>query len=42
MVIYTQLSDVEGELNGLFTFDRRVFKADADRICELNARLKES
>jgi beta-galactosidase/beta-glucuronidase len=42
VVIYTQLSDVEGELNGLFTFDRRVFKADADRICELNARLKES
>ena len=38
--IYTQVSDVEDETNGLFTFDRKVlkvqpqnFKALMDRIC---------
>ena len=28
--IYTQVSDVEDEINGLLTYDRRVVKADAD------------
>ena len=27
--IYTQLSDVEDEINGLVTYDRRVVKPDA-------------
>ena len=38
--IYTQLSDVEDETNGLFTFDRKVLKVQLqeikllmDRIC---------
>jgi hypothetical protein len=39
--IYTQLSDIEDELNGLMTFDRRVLKVDADRLLELNNKLKE-
>jgi hypothetical protein len=30
--VYTQISDVEGELNGLLTYDRRVLKPDADRV----------
>ncbi|GHF41981.1 PA14 domain-containing protein [Streptomyces griseosporeus] len=30
--VYTQISDVEGELNGLVTYDRRVLKPDADRM----------
>ncbi|MFJ3641290.1 PA14 domain-containing protein [Streptomyces sp. NPDC090108] len=30
--VYTQISDVEGELNGLMTYDRRVLKPDADRL----------
>ncbi|MCK1820991.1 PA14 domain-containing protein [Streptomyces sp. XM83C] len=30
--VYTQISDVEGELNGLVTYDRRVLKPDADRL----------
>jgi hypothetical protein len=38
--IYTQLSDVEDELNGLLTFDRRVLKADETVLRELNARLE--
>ena len=38
--VYTELSDVEDELNGLLTFDRRVCKADAARLRALNARLR--
>ncbi|MGW8380799.1 PA14 domain-containing protein [Streptomyces sp. ODS28] len=30
--IYTQISDVEGELNGLMTYDRRTLKADPERL----------
>ena len=30
--IYTQLSDVEEEINGLYTYDRQVCKVDADRL----------
>ncbi|WP_369191279.1 PA14 domain-containing protein [Streptomyces sp. R08] len=30
--VYTQISDVEGELNGLMTYDRRVLKPDAQRV----------
>ena len=30
--VYTQLSDVEDELNGLMTYDRRVVKLDADAV----------
>ncbi|MFC8516205.1 PA14 domain-containing protein [Streptomyces sp. NPDC057257] len=30
--VYTQISDVEGELNGLTTYDRRVLKPDVQRV----------
>lgn len=40
--VYTQLSDVEDELNGLVTYDRRVVKLDAEDVRELNGRLKEA
>ena len=30
--VYTQLSDVEDEVNGLITFDRKVVKLDADTV----------
>ena len=40
--VYTQLSDVEDELNGLMTYDRLVVKLDADEVRELNERLKEA
>ena len=36
---YTQLTDVEDELNGLFTWDREVLKIDADVIRSVTARL---
>ena len=37
--VYTQLSDVEDEDNGLLTYDRAVLKIDAGTVRELNARL---
>lgn len=33
--VYTQLSDVEDELNGLLTYDRKVMKIDADEVKEI-------
>lgn len=41
-IVYTQLSDVEGELNGLYTYDREVLKADGDRLRKNAARLYET
>ena len=38
--VYTQLSDVEDELNGLMTYDRTVLKFPADAAREINERLK--
>jgi hypothetical protein len=37
--IYTQLTDVENEVNGLFTYDRAVLKFDAARLAAVNAGL---
>ncbi|MCT2590308.1 glycoside hydrolase family 2 [Streptomyces sp. N2-109] len=30
--VYTQITDLEGELNGLLTYDRKVVKPDVDRL----------
>lgn len=37
--VYTQLSDVEIETNGLFSYDRQTLKPDAGLLRELNTRL---
>jgi hypothetical protein len=37
--IYTQTTDVEGEVNGLFTYDRALLKMDEARIAAANRRL---
>lgn len=37
--IYTQLSDVEDELNGVLTYDRKVVKIDPKVMRELNEKL---
>jgi beta-galactosidase/beta-glucuronidase len=34
--IYTQTTDVEGEVNGLMTYDRKVIKLDEERVREIN------
>jgi hypothetical protein len=39
--VYTQLSDVEDEINGLFTYDREELKADAGMIKAVNDELLE-
>ena len=30
--VYTQTTDVEQEINGLWTYDRKVFKLDRDQV----------
>ncbi|HBX25032.1 MAG TPA: glycoside hydrolase family 2 [Firmicutes bacterium] len=40
IAIYTQLSDVEGEINGLVSFDRNIVKVDAFLMKELNKKLR--
>ncbi len=37
--IYTQLTDVECEINGLITYDREAIKVDIDMIKRVNAEL---
>ncbi|MEV4903112.1 PA14 domain-containing protein [Streptomyces albidoflavus] len=37
--VYTQISDVEGELNGLATYDRRVVKPDVKRVHDAHRAL---
>ena len=38
--VYTQLSDVEEELNGFVTFDREVIKVEPNKIKEINDQIK--
>ena len=40
--VYTQTTDVEGEVNGLITYDRKVGKVDVPRIAKGNKALIES
>ena len=40
--IYTQLSDVEGEINGLYTYDRKQCKVDRKAMLALADELKRS
>ena len=37
--VYTQVSDIEEEINGLFTYDRAEIKIDAEVIREINKEL---
>ncbi len=39
--VYTQVSDVEDELNGLFTYDRAVVKLPADKLKALNNEMMQ-
>ena len=40
--VYTQTTDVEGEVNGLMTYDRKVVKVDAERLAKINRTVIES
>lgn len=35
--VYTQTTDVEGEINGLVTYDRKVIKISADALKKMHA-----
>ena len=40
--VYTQTTDVEIEVNGLITYDRKVIKLDEERVSDINRRICES
>ena len=40
--VYTQTTDVEGEVNGIMTYDRKVMKMDEKRLHDANQRLVHS
>ena len=40
--VYTQTTDVEGEVNGLMTYDRKVVKMDEKKLNEVNTKVIES
>lgn len=40
--VYTQTTDVEGEVNGLITYDRKVIKVEEDRIKKINQEISNS
>ena len=37
--VYTQTTDVEGEVNGLMTYDREVVKFDAESLTAIHQAL---
>ena len=40
--VYTQTTDVEGEINGLITYDRKVIKIEEDRLRKINLEICNS
>ena len=40
--IYTQVTDIEDELNGLLTWDREIVKVDQDAVRTINRELQEA
>jgi len=40
--VYTQTTDVEGEINGLITYDRKVIKVEEDRLKKINQAICNS
>lgn len=40
--VYTQVSDVEDEINGVFTYDRAMTKIDENTVCRINIMLSKA
>ena len=38
--VYTQVSDVEFEVNGIYTYDRKVLKIDPETVKQINSQLR--
>lgn len=39
--VYTQLSDVEDETNGLYTYDRKICKVDKEKMLSVSYKIKD-
>lgn len=39
--VYTQVSDVEDEVNGIYTYDRQVLKVDEDMLKDINNQIAQ-
>lgn len=39
--VYTQLSDIENELNGLYTFDRQVCKVSHTKMLKIKTQIEQ-
>ncbi len=39
--VYTQTTDVEGEINGLMTYDRKVIKMNEAKVREINQQYQD-
>jgi hypothetical protein len=37
--VYTQLTDIEGEINGYLTYDRNILKMDKEKIVDVHRTL---
>jgi len=37
--VYTQTTDVEGEVNGFMTYDRKVMKMPLEKLKEVNEKM---
>ncbi|MDO7744400.1 MAG: beta-galactosidase, partial [Pedobacter sp.] len=37
--VYTQTTDVEGEINGFMTYDRKVMKVPVEQLKSVNSKL---
>jgi hypothetical protein len=40
--VYTQITDVEEEINGLITYDRKVIKVNSDQLSQINTSIKNT
>jgi DNA-directed RNA polymerase subunit F len=40
VTIYTQITDVEDEINGLYTYDRKICKVDAETMRKITEDLR--
>ncbi len=40
--VYTQVSDVEDEVNGIYTYDRQVLKVDEDMLKDINNQIAQT
>jgi hypothetical protein len=41
-IVYTEVTDVEDETNGLMTYDREILKVDKEVMCRINRELFEA